>query len=136
MEKMQKFIKFGITGGIGFILDFAFTYLFKEKIGVDQYLANGIGFSIAVLNNFYLNKFWTFADKRRKTGAQFGYFLLFSIIGLALNSFLLLLFTKYVHLNFYLSKVIAIAFVFIWNFSINNYITFKKLTGARQDYGN
>lgn len=133
---MQKFIKFGITGGIGFILDFAFTYLFKEKIGADQYVANGIGFSIAVVNNFYLNKFWTFAEKGGKTGAQFGYFLLFSIIGLVLNSFFLFLFTKYAHVNFYLSKAIAIAFVFIWNFSINNYITFRRLTGARQDYGN
>ncbi|MFC6098938.1 GtrA family protein [Olivibacter domesticus] len=124
---MQKFIKFGIIGGIGFILDFAFTYLFKEKIGANQYLANGIGFSVAVVNNFYLNKSWTFANKGTKIGVQFGYFLLFSIIGLALNSLFLFLFTQYASLHFYLSKAMAIALVFVWNFSINNYITFKKL---------
>lgn len=123
-HKMWKVVKFAITGGIGFIIDFLFTWFFKERIGLNQYAANGIGFSMAVLSNFCLNKFWTFNNKG-KIGFQFGYFALFSLIGLALNTFLVFCLVQYCKLNFYLSKCIAIGLVFIWNFLVNNFITFK-----------
>lgn len=121
---MWKVIKFAITGGIGFVIDFLFTWFFRERMGLNQYIANGIGFSIAVMNNFYLNKFWTFNNKS-KSNVQLSYFVLFSLIGLALNTFLIFSFVQYCQLNFYLGKCIAIGLVFIWNFLINNFITFK-----------
>lgn len=123
---MAKIIKFAITGGIGFVLDFLFTWLFKEKVGINPYLANAIGFSVAVVNNFYINKKWTFNDRKKDTKKQFSFFVSFSLIGLLLNTLCLLLFTSYFALNFYVSKLIAIALVFIWNYNINNIITFKK----------
>nr|WP_240768584.1 GtrA family protein [Olivibacter sp. XZL3] len=83
---MRKVLKFAITGSIGFIIDFLVTWLFRERIGLNQYAANGIGFSVAMLNNFYLNEIWTFSDKETGTGRQLGYFILFSLIGLALNT--------------------------------------------------
>ncbi|MGK9118610.1 GtrA family protein [Olivibacter jilunii] len=121
---MWKVTKFAIAGGVGFTIDFLFTWLFREQIGLNQYAANGIGFSMAVLNNFYLNKFWTFNNKS-SVSLQFGYFIFFSLVGLALNTFLLFCFVHYCKLNFYLSKCLAIGLVFIWNFLVNNFITFK-----------
>lgn len=123
---MRKIIKFAITGGVGFIIDFFLTWVFKEQVGVNSYLANGIGFSIAVLNNFCLNKYWTFSNEEGKVGVQFGYFLFFSLVGLGLNTVFLFLFVNYLKLDFYISKGLAIAFVFLWNFSVHNLITFKN----------
>jgi len=42
-----KFLKFGVVGGSGVIVDFFFTWLLKEKFKVHKYLANAIGFTIA-----------------------------------------------------------------------------------------
>jgi len=130
---MRKAIKFAITGGVGCILDFFLTWFFKERVGLNQYLANCIGFSAAVLNNFCLNKFWTFSNKEGKMSVQFGYFVLFSLVGLGLNTVFLFLFTHYFKLHFYLSKCIAIALVFIWNFNVNNFITFKNQPVSEND---
>ena len=39
-----KFIKFLIVGVSGLIIDFGLTYLCKEKIKLNKYLSNSIGF--------------------------------------------------------------------------------------------
>jgi len=124
---MSTFLKFGITGGIGFVLDFLCTWFFKEKVHINPYLANAIGFSVAVINNFYLNKKWTFGNKSAETRKQFSLFLIFSLIGLGLNTLFLYLFTAAVfQFNFYLAKLLAIILVFLWNFTINSRVTFRK----------
>lgn len=130
---VKRFVKFAITGGIGFVLDFILTWFFKEKLGLNPYVANGVGFSAAVINNFYLNKYWTFSRKGGSVGVQFSYFICFSVIGLILNTFLLFFFTNYLHLNFYIGKCMAIALVFIWNYSVNSFVTFKNQSISHKD---
>lgn len=129
-QRMWKLIKFSVVGGIGFAIDFALTWFFKERIDLNPYLSNGIGFIAAVVNNFYINKFWTFSDKQGKISEQFGYFIFFSLIGLGLNTLFLFLIINYMGLNFYVSKCISILLVFIWNFCANNFVTFKETKQA------
>jgi len=57
---LLKFLKFGVVGGSGVIVDFFFTWLFKEKLNTQKYLANAIGFTIAATTNWFLNRIWTF----------------------------------------------------------------------------
>jgi putative flippase GtrA len=59
------------------------------------------------------------------TPRQFTSFTLIALIGLALNNLIVYLFHKKGGLNFYVSKLIAIAIVFIWNYFANIYFTFK-----------
>ncbi len=125
MELLQKIIKFGVVGIIGMAIDFSLTWLFKEKFKINKYAANTIGFSVAVVNNFLLNYFWTF-DSGNKQGAYFFFikFAVFALIGLALNNLLIYLLTEKLAMKFYLSKLLAIGCVFLWNFSANNYFNF------------
>jgi len=39
-----KFIKFGLVGGSGVLIDFFFTWLAKEKFKIQKYVSNAIGF--------------------------------------------------------------------------------------------
>src|SRR5699024_5322532 len=57
-----KLIKFSFVGSSGLIIDFGITYLLKEYAKWDKYMANAIGFTFAVVNNYYFNKIWTFQD--------------------------------------------------------------------------
>jgi putative flippase GtrA len=121
-----KFFKFGLVGFTGLIIDFSVTWICKEKIKINKYVANGIGFLFGVTNNYFLNKHFTFQNHNPNIGAQFSSFLTIAIIGFGLNTCLLYLLQKKTNLNFYLCKFIVTALVFIWNFSANSLFTFKN----------
>jgi len=119
-----KFVKFGVVGTTGLVIDFGATWLCKEKLKWNKFIANSCGFSLAVVNNYFLNRVWTFNSTSAQWQVQFGKFLLFSLIGLGLNNLLLYIFNSKLHVKFYVSKGIATVCVFVWNFLSNYFITF------------
>ena len=119
-----QFIKFGLVGATGLVIDFFITWLFKEKFHFNKYLSNALGFSVAVTNNYFLNSYFTF-ENNHPISVQFVSFIGIAIVGLGLNLFILYLFQTYTKLNFYWSKMMAIVFVFVWNFTANYFFTFK-----------
>lgn len=123
-ERLLSLIKFGITGASGLVIDFSLTWFFKDVLHFNKFLANGIGFTAAVISNYFINKLWTFKNKD-KIGKQLAAFILVSLIGLMLNSFFIYLFNSQLLLNFYLSKAIAVVLVLFWNFSANYFFVFK-----------
>jgi putative flippase GtrA len=124
-KRLLSIVKFGITGMSGMVLDFSLTWLFKDVLHVNKFLANAIGFSAAVMSNYYINRIWTFQNKA-KISTQLAAFITVSIIGLLLNSMVVYVFNNLLLLNFYLSKIIAVGLVFIWNFSANYFYVFKS----------
>lgn len=123
---LLRFFRFGVVGSLGFVIDFGITYLLKEGFGVWPFLANTAGFSMAVVNNYLLNKYWTFSEKSEFSARQFIGFLVISLIGLLINTALLALFFQALGLNFYLAKVIATGMVMCWNFLANRIWVFKS----------
>lgn len=120
-----KFLKFGVVGLSGVVVDFFVTWLCKEKMGVNKYVANAIGFSLAVINNFLLNRYWTFEENTQPVTEQFLKFALIALAGLAINSFLLFVIVKFIKINFYVTKLLVIGLVFFWNFFMNYLFTFQ-----------
>jgi Predicted membrane protein len=125
-RKIVQLFKFGIVGLSGLMIDFSITYFFKEQLHFDPYLANAIGFSFAVVNNYFINKIWTFKNKEKAIIQQFAKFLLVAVIGLALNTLCIYLLHQQLHILFYVSKFMAIVLVFVWNYTINATLTFNK----------
>ncbi len=121
---IQKFIKFGVVGFSGLFVDFGFTYLFKEKLKVQKYLANAFGFLIAASSNYILNRIWTFQSHDPKVLVEYSQFMVISLIGLGINTLVLWLIVSKLRWNFYFSKLIAIGVVTLWNFIANAMITF------------
>jgi putative flippase GtrA len=121
----SQLIKFALVGITGMGLDFGTTWLLKEKVKINKFIANATGFSIAVVNNFMLNKYWTFDNQNAIATEQFVKFLVISIIGLCINSLLLFILLKKIKGNFYMVKLAVIGLVFFWNFSANYLYTFK-----------
>lgn len=120
-----KFIKFGLVGASGLIIDFFITWLLKEKLYFNKYVANSFGFILAVSNNYILNRIYTFQNSDANIGEQFTSFLIIALIGFGINMLLLYLLQTYTKTNFYVSKIIITLIVFIWNFGANNWYTFK-----------
>jgi putative flippase GtrA len=120
-----KFLKFGLVGFSGLVIDFAITWICKEKLLFNKYLSNSFGFLFGVVNNYFLNKYFTFHNNDNHVATQFLSFLIISIIGFLLNNSFLYLLQKNTKINFYVCKVMVTVIVFIWNFTANSLYTFK-----------
>lgn len=121
-----KFLKFGIVGGGGIVIDMALTYLFKEKLRTNKYLANAIGFKCAASSNYFLNRIWTFDSHNPDISSEYLDFVGVSIMGLIINSVVIWLLHSQYKKNFYFSKLMAIGVTIVWNFSVNYMFTFNQ----------
>ena len=119
-----QFLKFCVVGGTGVVVDFGITFLFKEKLKLNKYIANSLGFMAAASTNYLLNRWWTFRSHDPEVAQQYVQFVGISAIGLILNNIIIYLLNDKARLNFYLSKLIAIGLVTLWNFFMNYYFTF------------
>jgi len=117
-----RFLKFGIVGITGMVIDFSITFLLKEKIKIHRYIASSTGFTVAATSNYFLNRIWTFESHDPKVLIQYSSFIIISVIGLGINNLFLWLFEK--KLPFYIAKLFAIGVTMVWNFLANYYITF------------
>jgi putative flippase GtrA len=122
---LWKFLKFCIVGSSGMIIDFGTTWLLKEKVRINKYIANSSGFILAATSNYLINRYWTFHSENPKVATEYLSFILISVAGLGINNFVLYLLTDKMKLNFYLSKLFAIGVVTLWNFSMNYLFTFR-----------
>lgn len=62
IKDKQRFIKFGIVGGTGFVVNYVGLELLK-RVGLSTYLATLLATEAAIISNFIFNNIWTFKDK-------------------------------------------------------------------------
>lgn len=122
---IYKFLKFAVVGFSGLFVDFGITYACKEKIKINKYISNAIGFICAATSNYTLNRLWTFQSTNENVATEYGSFMVVSAIGLGINSLVLWVLTDKFKWNFYLSKVFAIGCATLWNFFANLLFTFS-----------
>lgn len=127
LELGLKFLKFCTVGFSGLAIDFGITYLTKEKLKFNKYLANSLGFIFASISNYFLNKVWTFHDTNPDAITQFSKYIFIALIGLLLNNLIIYLLVNKKEVTFYWAKLIAIGIVVLWNFIANYNFTFVAL---------
>ncbi len=98
-KEFQRFWKFLVVGGIGFVIDFSMSnlmwavlprtlhirLLFEKTI---SYIGIGgaIGFVVAIVSNFVWNRYWTYPDSRSKPiVGQFATFFLINLMGIVIR---------------------------------------------------
>ena len=135
-ERLQRsgkqFVKFAIVGGIGTIVNLAVLKLtlllwgqFNEATPFAvELLASGLAFAVAVVNNYLLNRWWTFRSSRTMS-TEFLKFLVVSIAGLGLNELVFWVCRTRLDLEVLLSQLIAIACVLPFNFAVNKLWSFR-----------
>jgi putative flippase GtrA len=123
-ELIDKFVKFGVVGFSGVFVDFGFTYIGKEKVRIQKYIANAIGFTIAATSNYFLNRYWTFHSHNPHMVMEYSKFLFIALLGLGINTLVIWTLVSRFKRNFYISKLFAIGVVTIWNFVFSILFTF------------
>ncbi len=131
--EVVRFIKFGIVGTIGAVVDFGILNLGIQVFGLEKWLANTFSFTAAVLSNFTWNRLWTFPESRaHPLFKQLLQFFVVKIVGYAINQFIFLSLDRWVFdgwgaWGYNLSKAIAIGVVLFWNFGINRIWTYREI---------
>ncbi|MBM3190700.1 MAG: GtrA family protein [Chloroflexi bacterium] len=131
--EVVRFLKFGVVGAIGSVVDFGVLNLGIQVFGLAKWLANTFSFFAAVLSNFTWNRLWTFPESReRPLGPQLGQFFVVNLVGYAINQLIFLSLDRYVFApwgvwGYNVSKAIAIGVVLFWNFGINRVWTYRGI---------
>jgi len=150
-KEFERFGKWVIVGLLGSVVDFAVLNVMKrlfEAIGfgvgwdvslnphqIQLIAANAISFSAAVLSNFTWNRLWTFPESReRPIGSQLVQFSIINVLGLVINTVVLIVLDQYVFSNFLnqrvsynAAKAFAIGVVLFWNYGMNRIWTYRGI---------
>ncbi len=89
-----QLVRFGLVGGVGFIVNLAVYTLFVHSVGVDYRVASVVAWLVAVANNFVLNRHWTFDARDGQARFQAMRFLVVSLVAEAFSLLLLTLFVE------------------------------------------
>ncbi len=142
-KEIRRFLKFATVGAAGSVTDFAVLNILIQVFGFPLAIANLFSFTAAVIQNFILNRIWTFPESRgRKARNQLLQFTIVSIIGLAINQTVFLgingLLLPYWNewianpelaytISYNFAKLFAIGVVLFWNFFVNRFWTYRGL---------
>ena len=140
-----RYIKFGIVGASGTVVNLAVLHLGHEYIFNTieatynkPYLSLALAISVATLNNFTWNRLWTWSDRvrvleaeegmqpvsLRVLGKEFSQYATASAFGSALQYVLTLLLAG--SMDYRLANLTAIAAASVSNFLANDRWTFKR----------
>jgi putative flippase GtrA len=150
---IKQFGKFIVTGFINTGIDFGALYLLmvisEKNTGIYTFIFPAISFSIATINSFFLNRYWTFKQKKKQKKEKgikdFAQFISVTLVGLLINSGITYIISNFIPsffglgiLNAYFApeeiqnlwvlfgKALATGVSLIWNFIGYKFWVFKK----------
>lgn len=127
---VQQFIRYAGVGGFSFAVDFACLYLLTEHLGLHYLWSATLAFGAGLATNYLLCLLWVFDFRRMQNRLhEFFVFGAIGIGGLLLNNLLLYLFTGLIGLHYLLSKILAAAFILLFNFSLRRWMLFSPPAG-------
>jgi putative flippase GtrA len=117
--------KFCTVGATGYVVNLGVFALLVHVFELNYLLAAVCSFLVAVTNNYFWNRLWTFRHHRGHLAYQGLRFLVVSTIALAANLLFLSIFVA-LGLPKVPAQAIAIALVTPWNFVANKLWSFRR----------
>jgi putative flippase GtrA len=119
-----QLLKFGIVGGSGYLVNLAVFALLADNLGVHHLVAAVGAFCVAIANNFFWNRHWTFARGDGHAGFQAARFFAVSVAALLINLAVLEALVGGTSLGDLTAQAIAVALAMPFNFLGNKLWTF------------
>lgn len=132
LRDSEKFLKFLVVGGFGFIINLVVYNFLATTTTVPLWIANTAGAELAIFSNYNFNNFWTFKQHKAKNIVSYFFkmisFFLTSNIGVFIfqNGLIQLgemFYGRRYHLIYFL---VGTTLLLIWNFTIYNRFIWKK----------
>ena len=73
-KTLIQFIKYGLVGCLNTAITLGVIFLCKSLLGINEYVANILGYTAGLINSFIWNKTWVFKSKKgyRREAVKFG----------------------------------------------------------------
>ncbi len=120
-----QLIRFGLVGGVGFVINVAVYSICVHGIGLDYHLAAVFAWLVAVINNFALNRRWTFDARTGPTHFQAIRFLTISLVALGFSLLVLMLLVENAGVAKIPAQALAVAASMPLNFLGNKLWSFR-----------
>lgn len=123
---IRKAVSFALIGVVNTAIDAGIFFLALASLTSSLVAANVLGWTVAASGSYAMNSFITFAaeSQRRLTLRAYGAFLASGLVGLAANTAALLIAAQF--LPVWGAKAIAIGVSFLVNFSLSNFVVFRR----------
>lgn len=119
-----QLLKFGLVGGLGYLINLAVFALLASSLGVHHTIAAIGAFCVAVTNNFVWNRYWTFEPGDDHPAFQAARFFAVSLAALLINLAVLEALVRGTSLGVLAAQAIAVALAMPFNFLGNKLWTF------------
>jgi dolichol-phosphate mannosyltransferase len=130
----RRFIRFGLVGGSGVIVNNALLLALVEVLKVPPVPAAVVATECAIVSNFVLNDRWTFRDVSRSSNRRwrrrFASYNLLTLGGLVIGVGVLAVLHGALGIHYLVANLAGIAMGTLWNYGSNH-----KLTWARRRVG-
>jgi putative flippase GtrA len=118
-----QLLQFGVVGASGYVVNLAVFALAVGPFDIHHIGAAIIAFCVAVMNNFWWNRHWTFDAKHGHAGFQAARFFTVSVLALLINLVALELLVRS-GMSDIPSQAVAVAIAMPFNFIGNKLWTF------------
>lgn len=115
-KSMREMFRFAISGGVCILIEYGCMIVLKEAFQAHYLIAAGAGFLLSVAFNYLLCVRWVFTDTRSAGRKAQALFLITSLVGLAINQFLMWMLVDVFALYYIFAKIISSAVVMVWNY--------------------
>lgn len=123
---IKQFLKYIFVGALGTLVNLCVLYVFTDIFNVWYIISAVIAFLVSVINNYILNKIWTFQEKIQEQIIQkYFKYTFICILSLFVNISILFILVEFYDVWYIFAEVVAIGGAFLINFLGNNLWTFK-----------
>ena len=112
-----KFFRFALVGGSGVAVNMLTLWLLHDELGFPLSRSSVVAISLAILNNFLWNNFWTFGESGIQA-RRLAQFIVISLVGMAINLAILNIFFA-LGVHYALGNLAGIGVATAWNFFAN-----------------
>lgn len=115
---LLRFLRFAVVGGSGVVINMLGLWLLHDKFGLGLTRSSLVATSLAILNNFLWNNYWTFKATSVQS-RRFAQFVIISLVGMGINIAVLNLLVAF-NSHYAPANLAGIVIATAWNFFANS----------------
>lgn len=127
---MQKLFKYTLVGASAAVVNWGMFFVCAKLLLLHYIIAGILSFIIATLWNFLFAKRFVFVYSKHSLVKETTLIYAVSFVGLCIDILALSVCVEFMQLNAMISKIIATAVAFVFNFSLRNFVIYGEQKNA------
>jgi putative flippase GtrA len=124
-DTFVKFIKFSTIGFITTISSYLLFFILFEIVHINYLVASITSYILGIVISYFGNKYWTFRIIKSVWHLEFIKYTVLNIIGLLINTLIMLLLVENFDLNPLIAQIYAMSVVLFYNFFGSKFWVFR-----------